>query len=56
MPLIQMNALMGHVRDVPLAALLELDLPAEAKARTIRAFNKLLWVQNDLVVRHYARN
>ncbi len=53
-PLIQMNALMGFVADAVNASLLAADLPAEKKAAAIRAFSKLLWLQNDLITRHYA--
>jgi hypothetical protein len=53
-PLVQMNALMGFVADALLATILDLDLDGPTKARTLRAFNKLLWLQNDLIVRHYA--
>ncbi len=53
-PLVQMNALMGFVADAVNATILGADLPAEAKAAAIRAFSKLLWIQNDLIVRHYA--
>lgn len=53
-PLVQMNALMGFVSDALLATVLGLDLDAETKAATLRAFNKLLWLQNDLITRHYA--
>lgn len=53
-PLVQMNALMGFVADAVNATILGFDIPAEAKAGAIRAFSKLLWVQNDLIVRHYA--
>lgn len=53
-PLVQMNALMGFVSDALLATLFGLKLDAETTARTVRAFNKLLWVQNDLITRHYA--
>ena len=52
-PLVQMNALMGFVSDALTATVLGLGLPREAEARTLRAFNKLLWVQNDLITRHY---
>lgn len=53
-PLVQMDALMGFVSDALLATILALPLDAAAQARTLRAFNKLLWLQNDLIVRHYA--
>ncbi len=52
-PLIQMNALLGWVADVFNATLLGTDLPTETKVKTLRAFSKLLWIQNDLVTRHY---
>lgn len=53
-PLVQMDAMMGFVSDALLGALLELPLEHITKTQTIRAFNKLLWLQNDLIVRHYA--
>lgn len=53
-PLVQMNALMGLVADAFNATILGFDLPADAQAKAIRAFSKLLWLQNDLIVRHYA--
>jgi hypothetical protein len=52
-PLVQMNALLGFVSDALLGTLLGLDLDGETKARAVRAFNKLLWLQNDLISRHY---
>lgn len=52
-PLVQMNALLGFVSDALTATILGLGLPREAEVATLRAFNKLLWVQNDLVTRHY---
>ena len=52
-PLVQMNALLGFVSDTLITALLGLNLPEAEKARTVRAFNKLLWIQNDLISRHY---
>lgn len=54
-PLVQMNALMGFVADAILAAILDLGLDAATTATTARAFCKVLWIQNDLIVRHYAR-
>ena len=52
-PLVQMNALMGFVADAILATIFSLELDTETTARTARAFNKLLWLQNDLITRHY---
>jgi hypothetical protein len=54
-PLVQMNALMGFVSDALLATLLSMPVDAETKTRAVRAFNKLLWLQNDLINRHYLR-
>ena len=51
-PLVQMNALMDFVSDALLATVVGLDLDAETKAQTLRAFNKRLWLQNDLVTPH----
>jgi hypothetical protein len=53
-PLVQMNALMGFVADALLATILSLGLDRETEVSTARAFNKLLWLQNDLITRHYA--
>jgi hypothetical protein len=53
-PLVQMNALMGFVADALTAAILNLGLDRDTEARTLRAFGKLLWIQNDLITRHYA--
>ncbi len=53
-PLVQMNALMGFVSDALMATILGLGLPKDAEAKTLRAFNKLLWLQNDFIARHYA--
>jgi hypothetical protein len=52
-PLVQMNALMGAISDVLLASILEWPLESPNKEQTIRAFNKLLWIQNAFVNRHY---
>mgnify|MGYP006416375471 CR=1 FL=1 len=53
-PLVQMNALMGFVADAFLATIASLGLDHDAEVRTQRAFSKLLWLQNDLINRHYA--
>lgn len=52
-PLVQMNALMGYVSDALIQTIFSLKLDQETTVRTIRAFNKLLWLQNDLITRHY---
>jgi hypothetical protein len=52
-PLVQMNALMGFVADALVVAIFSLGLDREAEVQTVRAFNKLLWLQNDLITRHY---
>jgi len=52
-PLVQMNALMGFVTDALIATVLGLGLDRGTEVRTLRAFNKLLWLQNDLITRHY---
>ena len=53
-PLVQMNALMGFVADALTATILGLGLERGAEVTTLRAFGKLLWIQNDLIARHYA--
>jgi hypothetical protein len=55
-PLVQMNALMGFVADALTATILGLNLDRETEAKTLRAFGKLLWLQNDLITRHYAKD
>jgi hypothetical protein len=52
-PLVQMNAMMGFVSDALTATILGLGLDRDVEVRTLRAFNKLLWLQNDLITRHY---
>ncbi len=52
-PLVQMNALMGFVSDALVHVILGLELDRATEVRTLRAFNKLLWLQNDLITRHY---
>lgn len=52
-PLVQMNALLGFVADAVTATIYDLNLPREQEIRTQRAFGKLLWLQNDLIGRHY---
>ena len=52
-PLVQMNALLGFVADALTATILGLGLDRDTEVKTQRAFGKLLWVQNDLITRHY---
>jgi hypothetical protein len=52
-PLVQMNALMGFVSDALTNVILGMGLDRPTEIRTLRAFNKLLWIQNDLITRHY---
>lgn len=54
-PLVQMNALLGYVADALNAAIFSLNLDRETEQGTLRAFSKLLWLQNDLINRHYAK-
>jgi hypothetical protein len=53
-PLVQMNALMGFVSDALITTIMNLGLDRDTEVRTVRAFNKLLWIQNDFITRHYA--
>jgi hypothetical protein len=52
-PLVQMNALIGFVADALTSTILSLGLERAVEVKTLRAFNKLLWLQNDLINRHY---
>ena len=55
-PLVQMNALMGLLATELVQAILDLELEREQETRTLQAFNKLLWIQNDFITRHYDGN
>lgn len=52
-PLVQMNALMGFVSDALIATVMAAEAPLETRLKLCRALNKLLWIQNDLISRHY---
>jgi hypothetical protein len=52
-PLVQMNALLGFVADALTNTILSLGLERGQEGKTLRAFGKLLWLQNDLINRHY---
>lgn len=53
-PLVQMNALMGFVSDTLTEIISTLPIDSVTACQYIRAFNKLLWIQNDFITRHYA--
>ena len=52
-PLVQMNALLGFVADALTNTIMSLGLERAVEVQTLRSFNKLLWLQNDLINRHY---
>ena len=43
----------GANADALIATIESLGLPLDVERKTTRAFNKLLWLQNDLITRHY---
>ena len=52
--LMHLAMLLGFVEDVLLGAVMGAEeLDAESKTKVVRAWNKVLWVQNDLFARHY---
>lgn len=52
-PLVQMNALMGLLADTLADVISQQPFDAATSLRTMRAFQKLLWIQNDFINRHY---
>lgn len=55
-PLVQMNALLGLLSDIVMDVVASLDFDSNTSSRTLRAFQKLLWIQNDFVNRHYCQS
>src|SRR4029079_18678400 len=51
LPVLKMNALLVCVADALTNTILSLGLERATEVRTLRAFNKLLWLQNDLINR-----
>lgn len=50
----QLGLLLGFVEDVVVGLVLEMEgLDLKMKKEVILAWNKLLWIQNDLFARHY---
>ena len=54
-PLVQMNALMGLLSDLIMELVLDSNLEQDSKSKTLRAFQRLFWIQNDLISRHYIK-
>jgi Protoglobin len=54
-PLVQMNALMGFLADLLVEIIASLSLDNATTIRFLRAYNKLLWIQNDFITRHYVQ-
>lgn len=52
-PLVQMNALLGFVADALTSVIMGLGLERQSEIAMVGDFGKLLWLQNDLINRHY---
>ena len=52
-PAVQMNAFMGMLSELFSERIMSLDIERDEAIRTVRAFQKLLWIQNDFISRHY---
>jgi len=52
-PLVLMNALLTWVNDALNVIITNLGLPRDKEIAAIRAFTKLLWIQNDFMSKHY---
>ncbi|KIM80155.1 hypothetical protein PILCRDRAFT_73492 [Piloderma croceum F 1598] len=50
---IHVGLLLGYVVDILLSAVLGADLDIATKTKVLKAFNKIIWIQNDLFARHY---
>ncbi|KAI9653739.1 MAG: hypothetical protein M1821_006933 [Bathelium mastoideum] len=49
-----LGVLLGYVEDAVVGAVMGAEAPAVAeRVEMVRAWNKLLWIQNDLFARHY---
>ena len=53
-PLVQMNAFMGMLADLLAGRVLAMNTDDDTKINCLRAFHKILWIQNDFITRHYA--
>ena len=52
-PLVQMHALLGFANAAVTQTILSFGLDRATEARLLLAFGKLLWIQSDLIARHY---
>lgn len=52
-PLVQMNAQMGFVATAVTQTILSFGLDRRTESRLLVAFGKVLWIQNDIITRHY---
>ena len=52
-PLVQMNAMLGFAAAALVKTIISLGLDRNTEVNTLLAFEKLLWIQNDLISRHY---
>lgn len=51
---IHMGALLGYVVDIVISAVMDMsEIDTQTKMSVLRAFNKVVWIQNDLFARHY---
>ncbi|KAI9703004.1 MAG: hypothetical protein M1820_005995 [Bogoriella megaspora] len=51
---VHMGALLAYVEDLVVGAVMGADrFEVQEKVEMVRAWNKLLWIQNDLFARHY---
>ncbi|XMA15722.1 hypothetical protein WAI453_008513 [Rhynchosporium graminicola] len=51
---IHMGLLHGYIVDIVIGAVINIDaIDNEMKCKVMRALNKVIWIQNDLMARHY---
>lgn len=54
-PIMQINAMMGFLSDRLMAKARSLGLPHDREIALITALQKLIWIQMNMMVRHYVR-
>lgn len=51
---VHLGLLLGYVEDLVVVAVMGMqDVPLETRVEVVAAWNKLLWIQNDLFARQY---